>query len=145
MRDAVLAELELAATDLFIGAAAVADWRPQPAAEGKLKKTAGGEPPVPRLLLNPDILAEVAALPHGPYCVGFAAEAEQLLANAQAKRERKGVELLVANLGPQTFGRDDNACLLIDSTGAREFPRMSKLELARRLIEEIAARLAARG
>ena len=144
MRDAVLAELEFAATDLFIAAAAVADWRPQQATEGKLKKTPDGEPPVPRLLLNPDILAEVAALPHGPYCVGFAAEAGQLLANAQAKRERKGVELLVANLGPQTFGRDDNACLLIDSGAVREFARMPKLELARRLIEEFAARLAAR-
>ena len=144
MQQAVFAELDAQRCDVFIAAAAVADWRPRHAAQGKLKKQPGAAPPSPELELNPDILAEVAARPDAPYCVGFAAEAQDLLANAQAKRERKGVPLLVGNLGPQTFGRDDNACVLIDASGARELPRMDKLELARELVREIASRVGAR-
>nr|HET7858269.1 phosphopantothenoylcysteine decarboxylase [Caldimonas sp.] len=83
----------------------------------------------------------VAALPKPPYCVGFAAESGDLLANASAKRRRKNVPLIVANLGPATFGRDDNALTLIDAGGARELPRASKRALARRLVAEIAARI----
>lgn len=143
MRDAVQAELARAPFDVFIAAAAVADWRPE-AVPGKIKKQADGAPPMPRLHTNPDILAEVASRADAPYCVGFAAEAHELLANAQAKRSRKGVPLLVGNLGPQTFGRDDSSSVLIDAEGARELPRMDKLELARRLVAEIATRLPAR-
>ena len=73
--------------------------------------------------------------------MGFAAESEDLLAHAQAKRERKGVPLLVGNIGPDTFGKDDNALLLVDEAGAVELPRASKLELARQLVAEIARRL----
>jgi len=133
---------------LFIATAAVADWRPAAAAEHKLKKDGGGLPPAFLLEENPDILATVAALPPGerPYCVGFAAESEHLLAHAQAKRARKGVPLVVANLGPATFGRDDNALLLVDGAGATPLPpdggRADKLTLARALVAELARRLA---
>ena len=140
MREAVLTAL--LGVDVFIAAAAVADWRPAQAHAGKLKKQAGHAPPVLQLEANADILAEVAARPDAPYCVGFAAEASDLLANAQAKRLRKGVPLLVGNLGPQTFGRDDNACVLIDAEGATELPRASKLELGRSIVSEIARRIA---
>jgi phosphopantothenoylcysteine decarboxylase/phosphopantothenate--cysteine ligase len=90
---------------------------------------------------NPDILATVAALPNAPYCVGFAAESEKLAEHAHAKRLRKGIPLIVGNLGPATFGQDDNALLLIDDHGQRELPRASKTELAQQLVEEIASRL----
>ena len=143
MREAVQAELAGAPFDVFIAAAAVADWRPE-AQPGKIKKQPDGAAALPSLRLNPDILAEVAARADAPFCVGFAAEAEQLVAHAQAKRERKGVPLLVGNLGPQTFGREDSACVLIDAQGVRELPRMDKLDLARRLAAEIASRLPAR-
>ncbi len=141
MRDAVIAELQRARIDLFIAAAAVADWRPADALAGKLKKQPGAAPPTLALALNPDILAEVAARPDAPYCVGFAAEADDLQAQAQAKRVRKGVPLLVGNLGAQAFGRDDNAVVLVDGSGVRELPRAPKLELARHIIDEVAARL----
>ena len=75
------------------------------------------------------------------YCVGFAAESENLQANAQAKRVRKGVPLLVANLGPATFGKDDNALLLVDDEGVTELPRASKRSLAQQLVAEIARRV----
>ncbi|OIR02705.1 coenzyme A biosynthesis bifunctional protein CoaBC [mine drainage metagenome] len=139
MREAVQAALP--SVDVFIAAAAVADWRPAATQPGKLKKQSGEPPPVLRLDTNPDILAEVAARADAPYCVGFAAETDNLAANAQAKRLRKGVPMLVGNLGPQTFGRDDNACVLIDANGMTELPRMDKLALARRILHEIAARL----
>jgi phosphopantothenoylcysteine decarboxylase/phosphopantothenate--cysteine ligase len=90
---------------------------------------------------NPDILAAVAQLPTPPYCVGFAAESEKLAEHADAKRRRKGIPLIVANLGPATFGRDDNALLLIDENGRRELPRADKLSLARELIAELSQRL----
>jgi phosphopantothenoylcysteine decarboxylase/phosphopantothenate--cysteine ligase len=139
MRDAVQAALE--GVDVFIAAAAVADWRPARIEAGKLKKRGDARPPVLELDTNPDILAEVAARPEAPFCVGFAAEADDLIANAQVKRVRKGVPLLVGNLGPQTFGRDDNACVLIDAQGVLELPRGAKLDLARRILVEIVSRM----
>ena len=139
MRDAVQAALE--GVDVFIAAAAVADWRPSRVEAGKLKKQGHATPPVLELNTNPDILAEVAARPDAPFCVGFAAEADDLIANAQSKRVRKGVPLLVGNLGPQTFGRDDNACVLIDAQGVLELPRGAKLDLARRILVEIVSRM----
>ena len=142
MRDAVIGALDAASTDLFIAAAAVGDWRPAEASNGKIKKQPGAAPPTLALQTNPDILAEVAARTDAPFCVGFAAEADDLLANAQAKRIRKGVPLLVGNLGPQTFGMDDNTCVLIDEAGHRELPRLPKLALARVILEDVAARLA---
>ena len=129
--------------DVFIATAAVADWRPATLADRKIKKTAGRAALVLELVENPDILAAVARLAGGPYCVGFAAESHDLLTNARAKREKKGVPLIVANLGPATFGRDDNALVLVDAIGERELARADKLTLARQLVGEIATRLAA--
>jgi phosphopantothenoylcysteine decarboxylase/phosphopantothenate--cysteine ligase len=134
-------QAELAGQDLFVAVAAVADWRVANASARKLKKTEGGGPPALEFAQNPDILAGVAAMPGGPYCVGFAAETEDLEANAQAKRRRKGVPLLVGNIGQATFGRDDNALLLIDAQGTTTLPRASKTRLAAALVGEIARRL----
>jgi phosphopantothenoylcysteine decarboxylase/phosphopantothenate--cysteine ligase len=129
---------------VFISAAAVADWRPATSAEHKIKKDGSGRPPALEFVENPDILAEIAASARAQngelYCVGFAAESQDLLAHAQAKRERKGVPLLVGNIGPDTFGQDDNALLLVDAHGCTDLPRAPKLELARQLVTEIAQR-----
>ncbi len=129
---------------VFVATAAVADWRAAQPAERKIKKTADGVLPSFEFTENPDILAAVARLPAAtrPYCVGFAAESHDLLKHAREKRERKGVPLIVANLGPATFGRDDNLLTLIDGHGERELPRADKLTLARQLVADIAARLA---
>ena len=134
-------QAELAGQDLFVAVAAVADWRVANASARKLKKTEGGGPPTLEFAQNPDILASVAAMPGGPYCVGFAAETEDLEANAQDKRRRKGVPLLVGNIGQATFGRDDNELLLIDALGTTTLPRASKTRLAAALVGEIARRL----
>jgi len=139
MLAAVQAELD--GQDLFVAVAAVADWRVANASASKLKKTEGGGPPALEFAQNPDILAGVAAMPGGPYCVGFAAETEDLEANAQDKRRRKGVPLLVGNIGQATFGRDDNELLLIDALGTTTLPRASKTRLAAALVGEIARRL----
>jgi len=142
MYDAVIAALELAPhTDAFVSVAAVADWRVANASASKLKKTEGGAPPALEFAQNPDILATVAARPDAPFCVGFAAESEDLERNGQDKRARKRVPLLVANIGHATFGRDDNELLLIDAAGTRRLPRAGKDELARQLVVEIASRL----
>ena len=129
---------------IFVSAAAVADWRPASSAEHKIKKDGSGEPPALAFVENPDILAEIAATPRARsgelFCVGFAAESENLLAHAQAKRERKGVPLLVGNIGPDTFGQDDNALLLVDAQRHLELKRAPKLSLARQLVTEIAHR-----
>ena len=127
--------------DIFIATAAVADWRPATASTHKIKKDGGG-PPTVSFTENPDILATVAqgerARSGRLFCVGFAAESHDLVANAQAKRVRKGVPLLVGNIGPAAFGRDDNQLLLVDERGTRELPRASKQALARTLVAEIA-------
>jgi phosphopantothenoylcysteine decarboxylase / phosphopantothenate---cysteine ligase len=132
------------AASIFIAAAAVADWRPASAADQKIKKDGSGKTPVLEFVENPDILAAVAkserAKQGALFCVGFAAESENLEAHAKAKRERKGVPLLVGNIGPATFGQDDNALLLVDAQGSQEVPRASKLVLARILVREIARR-----
>ena len=137
--------------DVFIATAAVADWRPAQEAGQKIKKDGSGEVPALAFVENPDILATMAARADGTFCVGFAAESEHLVAHAQAKRLRKGVPLLVGNLGPATFGRDDNALVLVDEAGVSELPegalqgvRADKQQLAGALVLEIAARLAAR-
>jgi phosphopantothenoylcysteine decarboxylase/phosphopantothenate--cysteine ligase len=132
---------EIAGQDLFVAVAAVADWRVANASARKLKKTEGGGAPALEFAQNPDILATVAAMPGGPYCVGFAAETEDLEANAQDKRRRKGVPLLVGNIGQATFGLDDNELLLIDAQGTTRLPRASKTVLAAALVDAIAARL----
>jgi phosphopantothenoylcysteine decarboxylase/phosphopantothenate--cysteine ligase len=143
MHDAVL---PLAAGhDVFVATAAVADWRPAGVSEAKIKKAPGRDVPVLELVENPDILAAVARLPRPPYCVGFAAESHDLARHAREKLQRKNVPLVVGNLGPATFGRDDNALLLVDAQGEREVPCASKRTLAQELVREIAQRLSARG
>jgi phosphopantothenoylcysteine decarboxylase/phosphopantothenate--cysteine ligase len=129
---------------IFVATAAVADWRPAHAADQKIKKDGSGEVPQLTFVENPDILATLAQSPRGRsgelYCVGFAAESQDLLINSQSKLVRKGVPLLVGNIGPATFGQDDNALLLVDAQGHKELPRASKLALARQLISEISIR-----
>ena len=131
--------------NIFIATAAVADWRPVAQTEHKIKKDGSGKVPSLELQENPDILATLAqserARSGALFCVGFAAESHDLLAHATAKRIRKGVPLLVGNIGPATFGQDDNALLLVDAHGAVDIPRASKLSLARVLVREIAQRL----
>ena len=135
--------------DIFIATAAVADWRPANASSQKIKKDGSGDTPTMSFVENTDILATIAASPRAKlhpkagslYCVGFAAESENLEAHAKAKRERKNVPLLVGNIGPATFGMDDNALLLVDASGTKELPRASKVALARELVIEIAKRL----
>ena len=143
MQAAVLAQAGQA--DVFIATAAVADWRPAQVATEKIKKDGGGGMTAIQWQENPDILAEVAASPRAQtgalYCVGFAAESHDLQAHAQAKRLRKGVPLMVGNIGPATFGADDNALLLVDAQGSTEWPRATKLALARQLVAEVARRL----
>jgi phosphopantothenoylcysteine decarboxylase/phosphopantothenate--cysteine ligase len=131
--------------ELFVATAAVADWRPAAESERKIKKDGSGQVPSFEMTENPDILAAVARLPEGerPYCVGFAAESHDVLAHAREKRQRKGVPLIVANHGPATFGRDENALLLVDEQGVAEMPRADKLTLARALVAAIAQRLKA--
>jgi phosphopantothenoylcysteine decarboxylase/phosphopantothenate--cysteine ligase len=144
MQQAVLAAADSA--DVFVATAAVADWRPATASEQKIKKDGSGAAPQLAFTENPDILAGVAQSARARsgqlFCVGFAAESHDLQANAQAKRARKGVPLLVGNIGPATFGQDDNAFLLVDEKESIEVARAPKLELARRLISEIARRSA---
>ncbi|MBA4177951.1 MAG: bifunctional phosphopantothenoylcysteine decarboxylase/phosphopantothenate--cysteine ligase CoaBC [Leptothrix sp. (in: Bacteria)] len=129
----------------FVATAAVADWRPVQAADQKIKKKARADAdsaPTLALTENPDILAAVAGLPQGqrPWCVGFAAESENVVEHARAKRVRKGVPLIVANHGPAAFGRDDNTLVLVDAQGELELPRGDKLALARALVQQMAQR-----
>jgi len=127
--------------DIFIAVAAVADWRIANMSEQKLKKDADGNVPTLQFEQNPDILADVARLPNRPYCVGFAAESENLLQYGETKRQKKNIPLLVGNIGHQTFGKDHNALVLFDDKGHTHLPRADKQVLARQLIAEIAARL----
>lgn len=135
MHAAVMAEA--ATSDIFIAVAAVADYRVANAAEHKLKKDTGGIPPI-ELVENPDILAEVAALPNGPFCVGFAAESQNLEAYAQAKRRKKNVRLIAGNLIQDGFGGDDNCLVLFDEAGSHPLAPAAKSVLARQLVEHIA-------
>jgi len=135
MHAAVMARA--AAADIFVAVAAVADYRVANAAAHKLKKDAGGIPPLD-LVENPDILAAVAALKDGPFCVGFAAESGNLEEYAQAKRRRKNIPLLAANLIQDGFGGDANRIVLFDDDGMHPLPPAPKSVLARQLVEHIA-------
>jgi len=137
MYDAVLARATGA--DVFIGVAAVADYHVVNRKGYKVKKTNG--PPRIELAENPDILAAVAALAKPPFCVGFAAETENLRDYAQAKRKKKRIPLLAANLAQDAFGRDDNALTLLDDSGETVLPRGPKIVLARQLVAHIAKML----
>jgi phosphopantothenoylcysteine decarboxylase/phosphopantothenate--cysteine ligase len=136
MRRAVLAELP---SDVFIAVAAVADYRVDAASSQKIKKSAAGL--TLQLVANPDILAEVAALPGAPFCVGFAAETERLAEQAEAKRLKKKLPLLVGNLAQDTLGQDTAELVLFDDQGRHRLPRADKLIQARALINHLASLL----
>jgi phosphopantothenoylcysteine decarboxylase/phosphopantothenate--cysteine ligase len=125
--------------DIFIGVAAVADYRVAQPSEQKIKKSEAAL--TLELVPNPDILAYVANLPKPPFCVGFAAESENLMEYAEAKRRAKKLPLLVGNLAQQAIGSDDNELTLFDDSGSRTLPRADKLTLARQLIQHIAQQL----
>ena len=141
MHDAVLPLAP--AHQVFVATAAVADWRPAMSSGEKIKKDGSGQAPDIAMTENPDILAAVARLADRPYCVGFAAESHDLARHAREKRLRKNVPLIIGNLGPATFGRDDNTLLLVDAEGERALPTADKLSLARELVREIARRIGA--
>lgn len=151
--DVISAEEMLAASlehapdcDLFIAAAAVADYRPVKVSSQKIKKGDGNTLTL-ELIKNPDIVASVAALANKPFTVGFAAESEHLIEHARSKLERKNLDMVIANdittpgIG---FNSDDNAVTLIDSSGSRELSQRSKTQLARELIRLLAETLANR-
>ena len=131
------------AADLFIGAAAVADFRPASVAEQKLKKSDADTMSL-ELVKNPDIIATVAAQARAPFTVAFAAESEQVLDYARAKLARKKVDCIIANdisAAGIGFNSDENAVTLIDRRGETSFEQQSKVQLARELIARLAERL----
>ncbi len=129
----------IAAADVFVAVAAVADYTPAAVAQQKIKKSDAAL----AIELKPtvDILGTVAARPDAPFCVGFAAESHDVLAHADEKRRRKRIPLIVANRAQDALGSLDNEVTLLDDAGVHPLPRMDKLALARRLVAEIAARL----
>jgi phosphopantothenoylcysteine decarboxylase/phosphopantothenate--cysteine ligase len=122
--------------DIFIAVAAVADYYVTNGSTQKIKKE--GAVPALELALNPDIVDAVAKRPNPPFCVGFAAESEKLEENAQAKRRRKNLPLLAANLVQSAIGADDNELILFDDEGSHRLGRSSKLEQARLLMRHVA-------
>ena len=122
-------------TDIFIGVAAVADYRVAQPSEQKIKKSAGTL--TLELIPNPDILAYVADLPKPPFCVGFAAESENLREYATTKRKAKKIPLLAANLAQQAIGSDENELILFDDAGEHVLPHSDKLTQARALLQHI--------
>ena len=139
MHDVVMSRVS--SQHVFIAVAAVADWRIKNVSAQKIKKDANGNAPALEFEQNTDILAAVAGLDKRPYCVGFAAESENLAEYGEAKRKKKNIPLLVGNIGHQTFGQDDNELMLFDEKGHQPLPRAGKQILARQLISEIAQRL----
>ena len=129
---ATAVKAQVADADYFFSVAAVADYTPVTISRGKLKKTA--EPMELKLKPTEDILAYVAGLPDGPFCVGFAAESENLAEYAQAKRVRKKVPMIVANLVQHTIGKEENEVTIYDDHGAHAFPRAPKSSIARAII-----------
>jgi len=125
--------------DIFIGVAAVADYRAAQPSMQKLKKST--DRLTLELVPNPDILAYVSNLPKPPFCVGFAAESENLAEHAEQKRRAKKLPLLVGNLAQQAIGSDDNELMLFDDNGRQTLPRTDKLTLARQLMQHIAQRI----
>lgn len=134
MLDAVNAQVSEA--EIFIGVAAVSDYQVQNRSSRKLKKENGI--PAIELTPTPDIIQAVANRPNPPFCVGFAAESEDLEKNGQIKRQRKKLPLLAANLAQSAIGSDDNELLLIDDDGTHKLARAPKLDQARALIRHIA-------
>jgi len=138
MFDAVKSTLK--GSDVFISVAAVADWKVKGFFKNKIKKI-NGRSPVLEFEENPDILAWVAAQKNAPFCVGFAAESENVDANAKRKRLKKGVPLIAANRAQDALGADDNALTLFDARGRHPLGRGPKLEQARKLVAHVAGML----
>lgn len=134
MFDAVMKNI--AGQDVFISVAAVADYRPAETGAQKIKKSE--QPLTLALIPNKDILASVAALPKAPFCVGFAAETEKLLKHAEAKRKKKHVPMMVANLAQHALGADEAELLVLDDQGSHPLPAADKLTQARRLVAHLA-------
>ena len=141
-REMMSAVMDQLPTDVFISVAAVADWHVSNVSGSKIKKGASTTPPTLQFGSNPDILATVAALPSAPYCVGFAAESDDVIDNARRKLTGKTVQLIVANRAQDVFGSDTSELSLLDADGVTALPTADKIVQARRLITEIAARLA---
>ena len=132
--------------DVFFAVAAVADWGIAKPSKEKIKRQ-GKEAPSIEFIANPDILLDVAKAvkmkagkPY-PYCVGFAAESSDLEKHAQEKRQRKGIPMVVGNIGPETFGSDLNQLLVIDETGSKKISKAEKLVLARQLIALVSKKI----
>ena len=125
--------------DIFVAVAAAADYTPARPQAQKIKKSDG--PTTVELKPTTDILATVAARPNPPFCVGFAAESQDVVRLAEEKRKRKGLPLIVANRAQDALGSSDNEVTLLDDTGTYPLPKMEKLALARRLVVEIAERI----
>lgn len=124
--------------DVFVSVAAVADYKVKNRSGQKLKKNASGTPPVIELAENPDILAAVAKLPKPPFCVGFAAESENVLEHARAKRAKKGIPMLVANDVAVAMGKAVNRITIIDGKGETAFPETDKRQAAEAVVERLA-------
>lgn len=132
---------EVKDADVFIGVAAVADYRSQTVAEHKIKKTDSNTVPSFAFVQNPDILATVAKDYPNVFCVGFAAETQNLVPAAQEKLIKKGVEMIVGNMATDTFGKDTNSAVFVTRTGVREVSLCTKDELAQKLIQTVAANI----
>jgi phosphopantothenoylcysteine decarboxylase/phosphopantothenate--cysteine ligase len=129
--------------DVFFAVAAVADWTIANRASQKIKRQEQSGLHL-EFRSNPDILLDMAKLANRkskPYCVGFAAETDRLGKHSKEKRMRKGIPMIVGNIGPATFGLDTNEILVVDDQGSQNLGRASKLELARKLITIVSSRL----
>ena len=132
--------------DIFFAVAAVADWAIAKPAQDKIKRQGKAAPSI-EFIANPDILLDVAKLVKTkggkprPYCVGFAAESTNLEAHTDEKRQRKGIPMIVGNIGPETFGSDLNQLLVIDESGSKKIAKAEKLQLARQLIALVAKKI----
>jgi phosphopantothenoylcysteine decarboxylase/phosphopantothenate--cysteine ligase len=126
--------------DIYVGAAAISDYRPAAIAAQKIKKC--GERLTLEMVRSPDLLAAIASLEKGPFTCGFAAETERLEEHARLKLDGKHLDMIIANqVGTELgFDEDDNSALVLWQGGGESFSRMSKAELARRLVAVIAAR-----
>jgi phosphopantothenoylcysteine decarboxylase/phosphopantothenate--cysteine ligase len=137
MADAVFSRV--ADCDIFIAVAAAADYTPTESHAQKIKKSS--ETLTVALKPTTDILATVAQRKNPPFCVGFAAESQDVVRLAEQKRRRKRLPLIVANRAQDALGNEANEVMLLDDAGAHPFPKMKKLDLARHLVREIACRL----
>lgn len=143
MHAAALSETDC---DVFFAVAAVADWGIAKPSKEKIKRQ-GKEAPTIEFVANPDILQDVAKTAKNkggkplPYCVGFAAESSDLEKHADEKRKRKGIPMIVGNIGPDTFGSDLNQLLVIDDSGSKKLAKAEKLQLARQLIALVAKKI----